>query len=161
MIVIQKLKLWQPQCLHTSQHQLDSVLIFLFASDAGLQKQLHLCRKKMYISSQEPFIIFSPAVTSHGCTLNSRNNPDLVVHCLMISPVWDAPLVLTWMQIKFMFCCFAAGFPTRPDETVAHAGPEQRDQAARHARLRGRLQQVGKDLLDLYQNCVFTQIFPL
>ena len=36
-----------------------------------------------------------------------------------------------------------AGFPTRPDEAMAHAGPQQRDKAARHARLRGRLQQVG------------------
>jgi len=43
-----------------------------------------------------------------------------------------------------MTCVFFAGVPTGPDEAVAHAGPQQRHQAARYAGLRGRLQQVGE-----------------
>ena len=44
-------------------------------------------------------------------------------------------------------CSFAAGFPTGPDEAVAHAGPEQWNQATRYARLWGWLQQVCKCLV--------------
>jgi len=64
---------------------------------------------------------------------------------LLLYTFWAFPLSFTRVRIKFKCCYrFAAGFPTGPDEAVAHAGPEQRNQATRHARLRGRLQQVGK-----------------
>ena len=51
---------------------------------------------------------------------------------------------VSWFHDLRAACACAAGVPTGPDEAVAHAGPQQRHQAACHAGLRGRLQQVGE-----------------
>lgn len=109
-------------------------------------------------------------VRSHkwcGDTEMVSRKPDLVLSTAVVDwiPVdslswWLEKMILEVTLGQKLIDSFAAGFPTGPDETVAHASSKQWYQAPCHARLRGRLQQICEChllwffYLDVYLKCM-------